>query len=105
MIRIKHGVSLRSLSPQLLIAAMVAESLMTRFKVDLVITSGDEGQHSRGSKHYSGLALDFRTRDLKTHEVKRTVAEALAEALGDEYDVLLEETHIHVEYHPKGPRS
>lgn len=104
MMRIKPGVSVRALRPQLLLAVLAADRLMAAMSVDLVITSGDEGQHSRGSRHYSGLALDFRSRDLVDHETKLGVANALRECLGDEYDVLLEETHIHVEYDPKGPR-
>ena len=64
------------------------------------ITSACEGEHMVGSKHYQGDALDFRVRATRKHE-RPALAEAVSEALGDDYDVVLEETHLHVEYDPK----
>ena len=51
------------------------------------------------SMHYVGYALDFRTRHIAVgwHE---KLAKEVRRALTDEYDVVLEKTHLHVEYDP-----
>lgn len=64
-----------------------------------VITSTTDGKHMRGSKHYKGLAVDLRTRDLPDDVVKR-YGFALSFALRKLCDVLIESDHIHVEYSP-----
>ena len=66
------------------------------------ITSAAEGTHKKGSLHYLGLALDFRTRDMTKAE-KTALVGLVIEALTEEFDVVLEKTHLHIEYHPKLP--
>lgn len=63
------------------------------------ITSACEGEHGPGSLHPHGYALDFRIRDIPNAK-RPALAEAVSEALGDDYDVVLEPTHLHVEYDP-----
>lgn len=71
----------------------------------LVVTSGDEGDegdgiHMEGSLHYEGKALDFRIWNLGDPQA---TADALAERLGEDFDVVYGEghdTHIHVEKDP-----
>ena len=66
---------------------------------ELVVTSGTEGEHSAGSLHYYGYALDFRT-NYFNYEETESVYNSLLNALQDKgYDVILHPTHIHVEYH------
>ena len=66
---------------------------------EAVLTSTWEGKHSSGSLHYQHKAVDFRR--------PSSVIDALAatgtikRALGPDYDVVLEDTHIHVEFDPK----
>ena len=67
---------------------------------EAIITTARDGEHSRTSLHYRGRALDLRTRDL-TESQKTLYRDSLAEALGDDWDVVLETTHIHVEFDPK----
>ncbi len=102
MIRIKPGVSVRGLRPELVLALVVAKQVFAPRQVECVITSGTDGKHSHGSLHYVGQALDFRTREL-TLEQQDRVKQELQERLGAEYDVVLEATHIHIEFQPKGP--
>ena len=64
------------------------------------ITSLMDGTHSHKSLHYSGRAVDFRTRDLSALEVSHLAA-ALKADLGPPFDVVVEETHLHVEWDPK----
>lgn len=65
------------------------------------LTSGKDGEHSAGSLHYYGLAGDFRIRDMNHDQIAWAVVE-LKERLGGDFDVVLERTHIHIEYDPKG---
>jgi hypothetical protein len=95
MLKVKSGVTPRNL----VIAAAVANTAQI-LGLELTITSGTDGKHKRGSKHYSGEALDVRTRNLTKANVKRVV-DMLAARLGRGYDVVLETDHIHVEYDPK----
>jgi len=67
---------------------------------ECVITSVTDGAHSYGSLHYSGAAVDIRTRHLSEGQ-KRAVHSRIKSALNSEYDVVLEKTHIHIEFQPK----
>jgi hypothetical protein len=108
--RIKPGVDLRGLRPQMVIAALVAERLYATqgADADLMITSGREGTHMSGSLHYVGLAIDIRlpgsftgqTSAVAKAKAKTMVADLIAH-LGAQYDVVLEVDHIHIEFDPK----
>lgn len=63
----------------------------------LVVTSTTEGKHQAASLHHDGLAVDLRIWELANPV--RTAA-ALELLLGHDYDVVLEDTHVHVEYDP-----
>ena len=65
-----------------------------------VITSGTDGRHMEGSLHYLGLAFDFRTRHVQPDD-RMALTASLQAALGDDFDVILEHDHIHVEYDPE----
>lgn len=99
---IKSGVQLLNLQPQLAVAYTIAASVYARFGVPCVITSGCDSKHSDRSKHYTGHAIDLRTRDVVRGQ-HRDLRDQLSDALGDEFDVVLEDNHIHVEYDP--PRT
>ena len=64
---------------------------------DIYITSTDEGNHIAYSKHYFGEAIDIRPpktdRENKINKLK--------ERLGEDFDVIDEGDHVHVEYDPK----
>lgn len=64
-------------------------------------TSGMEGNHIQESLHYRNLAVDLRI--WYTDEVGETAyfATELQRRLGDNFDVLLETTHVHVEFDPE----
>lgn len=79
---------------------MVAESVFSAVGAELVVTSVTEGKHSPGSLHYVGLACDLRSNTL-TPAQRVAIAQNLKEALGAEFDVVMEATHIHVEFQPK----
>jgi hypothetical protein len=66
---------------------------------NFVVTSGHDGEHSPGSLHDDGLAVDLRVWGFTDAEAKRTTAE-IQQRLGGRWDVVYEGTHIHVEYDP-----
>ena len=115
--RLKTGVKLSGLCPQMVIAAMVAKEEYDRYGIELVITSCNDLKHGYGSKHFSGEAFDTRTKHIESvktqpafgldaNVVKRKIRDAIAYSLGAEFDVLLERLglpneHMHCEWHPK----
>ena len=97
--RLKKGVRIRGLRPEVVLAAFMANEVCEKLGVEMVITSGTEGKHSWGSLHYSGCAFDFRKWNFSDNGVE--ARKMLSEKLGKEFDVVLERTHIHVEFQPK----
>lgn len=98
--RIKHDVDLRGLQAPMAVAAAVADSVYrAHHGGELTITSGTDGQHMVGSLHYSGLAIDCRLPMINVGEIVLQ----LRDALGPQFDVVLESTHIHIEHQPKTP--
>jgi hypothetical protein len=94
-VTIKPGVQLRIASPQIVLAIVEADRIL---EGSLVVTCVSDGKHMPGSRHYIGNAADFRL----PLNAASFVAD-LREALGAEYDVVLEGDHVHCEYDPKGP--
>ena len=95
----KRGVNPQYLAPIMWVAIDGAREVFDRLGVGLVITSGVDGRHSRNSRHSYGLAIDVRRRHLV--DVLSIVGE-LRTALGSAFQVVLEDTHIHIEYDPAG---
>jgi hypothetical protein len=63
---------------------------------EFVITSTYEGNHSASSLHYCDEAIDIR-RPSKPESIIRKIKRFL----GLDYDVILYNSHIHIEYDPK----
>lgn len=102
--KLKPGVVIHGIRPEMLLALIVGESVWREFDLpELVITSCTDGTHSPTSLHYSGSAVDLRSRDIPSSQVS-IVANALSDRLGVDFDVIPEATHIHVEYQPRKPR-
>ena len=100
MISIKRGAKVNRLQTEMILAVIVANEAYAKYETECVITEGVGGKHGRGSRHYVGYAIDLRTRNL--HESWREiVADDIRERLGEQYDVILESDHIHVEFDPK----
>ena len=98
-----HGVKFHSgpcsVHSSMAFATMVVEGVCRGYGVECVITSAFDGEHKPGSLHYEGKALDYRTRDIPKLSRER-FAKDVAERLPPGYDVVLESTHLHVEYDP-----
>ena len=99
MIRLKHNVRARGIAPEALLIVQIAAPIWLDEGADeCVVTSITDGDHSTGSKHHTGEAIDLRTKNLPDQTAIRSAAERLQTALGDSYDVVTESTHCHVEY-------
>jgi len=94
---VKAGVDISRLKPEIRKKLPgIAGIIWCVDQEELVITSTYEGAHSEGSLHYADLAVDIR----KTRSCGIIVSKIRA-YLGKDYDVVLEATHIHIEYDPK----
>lgn len=102
--RLKPGVRMRTVLPQLVIGMMVLDAVYKNVTgADMVVTSITDGQHSSKSQHWLGGAFDSRT---KLANIPRDTAEQIAAEsraqLGPDWDIVVEDDHIHSEYDPKG---
>lgn len=95
--KVKDGVLLFGLQLEMREVLIEADIVYKKHGQELVVTSTTDGVHSPGSMHPYGYAIDFRTWYFDSEEQIK-VRDELADALGDMYDVVLETTHLHVEY-------
>ena len=111
MIKFKEGVDVTGIKKETITAMVIVADCYYRyfglsFGRDLVVTSVTDGKHKENSLHYQGLAFDIRTWTTDTSGIqmhkptKLSLANSIADALGDDYDVVVEKTHIHIEYDP-----
>ena len=97
---IKSSVDLRGLQPQMCIAYLIASRCYEKHGYTCVITSASDSKHGPNSLHYCGKALDIRTRHV-LEVIKPALRDEIADALGPQFDVVLESDHIHLEFDPK----
>ena len=98
---IKSGVEPRAL---LLLAAIANVSRDLPF--DVTITAGTDGKHKKNSKHYTGEALDIRTKNFPSKRAKQDFISAVLLRLGAGYEFFLEDEgkaneHAHLEWDPR----
>ena len=99
--KIKSGVNLTGVTTEMQHANAKAALVWQAMGQELVITSGMDGKHMEGSKHYTGDACDYRTHYFTSDKDVALAASILRHRLGDNYDVVIEKTHIHCEYDPQ----
>jgi len=100
--RLKKGVRVGGVSPEISVAIMVVDSIYGTFSRELVITSMCEDTHSERSAHYRGDAFDCRTYYFNDDQKEQLVTN-VERALGTDFIVILEEDHLHVQFSPKKP--
>ena len=65
--RIKdNSINLSNLSPQMLLGLIIVDQIMQKYGGEAVITSANDAKHSKTSLHYSGNAVDLRSRIFST---------------------------------------
>jgi len=94
---IKAGVDISRLERNTRRGLMRASRVMETAGEEIVITSTYEGTHGAGSLHYANQAFDMRQPE---HDPVTAIHE-LKDCLGDDFDVVGETDHIHIEYDPK----
>jgi hypothetical protein len=97
--KLKNGITMNKLSSQIVLSLITASGIYQANGQELVITSITDSVHSVTSLHYNGMAVDLRTNVFSATTALK-VAKELAGALGNNFDVILESNHIHVEYDP-----
>lgn len=97
MIHIKNGVRLHGVRAEIVLAIGIVDQQYEAIGEDAVITSVIDGAHMRASIHYTGGAFDVRLPESDPEEIRQRIANAL----GEDYDVVVEANHIHVEWQPK----
>jgi hypothetical protein len=104
---LKSGVEIRGISPEAVLAVVLVSHVFCEYGVPLVLTSIKDGKHMEKSIHYIGGAFDVRLPSRYTNDpaTDRKIVGELREALGDNFDVVLEADHVHVELDPKPPKE
>lgn len=103
--RLKPGVRLVGLQPQIVLAMLVTEGVYWELGHEFVVTSCNDSKHGDKSLHYEGRAFDARSKHVPVDH-KQLLLDRLREQLGADFDVLMEfvgkdNEHLHVEYDPK----
>lgn len=93
-----NGARIAGLRVEALAAWLVAGSVYTQHAESCRLTAGVDSKHMAGSLHYVGLAIDIAP---PQPEYKAAVVTELKAALGDDYDVVEEGDHLHIEFQPK----
>ena len=106
MIKLKAGVDMYDIRPELTLALVIADQTYENNGVyEMVITSLKDGTHSLQSWHYSGWAADIRSKNIGSTESKNIMLETLRSALGPQWEVIFEslgkpQEHFHIEPSP-----
>jgi hypothetical protein len=98
--KIKEGATISGINLKMRPALVAADRVWKRHGQELVITGGLDGEHSAGSLHYYGYAVDLRTRYFGQDQqlvVYKELKEELNE-IDQRFDVVYHASHIHVEY-------
>lgn len=98
--RFKEGIKIQGISPELMLGLIVANDVYRHNGQILTITSILDGKHSNTSLHYTGCAADLRISDVSKSKISIIKAQ-LEDSLTADFDVILEPTHIHLEYQPR----
>ena len=99
MVKFKKGVKINGIKPEMLVALVVANEVYAIWAADCIVTSVTEGKHKSGSLHHVGYGMDLRTRHINESTAK-DIAKRLRERLTDEFDIIVEKDHIHMEFQP-----
>jgi hypothetical protein len=98
--KIKPGAKIRGIQPEMVLAFNIVDEVYKKYGSECIITECTGGDHGRGSLHFVGFGGDVRTRMFSAPELD-CIELDLRNALGSEFDVVLESNHFHIEFQPK----
>ena len=103
MILLKAGVDVRGIGPEVMLGAVILSGVFWKHGIPTVITSCRDGKHKDKSLHYIGDAVDIRlpSRFNSTANIDLKLLGEAREALGEQYDLVMEADHLHLEFDPK----
>src|SRR3972149_5724160 len=94
-IKYKENVPIDTPSEAILKARPIIEKVYKRyFDQDLMVTSTSDGKHMTKSKHYK---VPREAEDYRFPEKFRSFMWSLTAELGDDYQVIVEKDHLHIE--------
>jgi len=101
MILIKDNCKFKKFHPAMIKVLIAVEEVWRDLKVNPTLTSANDGTHIPNSFHYSDRAYDLRVKNIPRSKWM-DVRDRLAAILGNNYDVILENSdtpnaHIHIE--------
>lgn len=99
--------AIKTLRPEVIRAMFVVDIIWReQLQYELIITSVEDGKHSKRSRHYLGLAFDARTwttaysgQQLPSKR-RKALLELCKNILGEDWFILDEGTHFHFDYRP-----
>ncbi|MBW1812506.1 MAG: hypothetical protein JRJ39_02190 [Deltaproteobacteria bacterium] len=100
--RLKHSVNPVGLKPEMILALLVVDGVYSGSGSDCILTSINDSFHFETSRHYQGMAIDFRIRHLPAGAAV-DISNEISRRLGIHYNVRLESDHIHISYKPRKP--
>ena len=100
--RLKSGVNPIGLKPEMILGCLIVDAVYAKAGYECVATSINDSDHAATSRHYQGMAVDFRINHLPSGYALQ-ISNSIQDALGIQYYVLLESNHIHVSYKPRKP--
>ena len=100
-----RSVNPTGLRPELKFGLDLCKEICSDLGYPFIITSLNDGRHSRTSLHYDGAAADFRSKHMFETDKKAALARMRA-VLHKNFDLLLEypdkdNEHFHLEWQPK----
>lgn len=100
-VNVKDGVVFKELNARLFHVCISADWVYKKYGVVPVITSANDSKHSANSLHYKNLAWDLRVWGLPDVSAVAEELKGILNVKSNDYDVINEGDHIHVEYDPK----
>lgn len=102
---LKYGTDVKGLKVESLIAIFIASQVYQSHNYKLTVTACLDGAHQENSLHYSGYAIDLRTKNISDSDKPVVIAEIKA-SLNEQYDVIFEgfgtdNEHLHIEFDAK----
>ncbi|GAB5451823.1 MAG: hypothetical protein Hals2KO_21510 [Halioglobus sp.] len=96
----EQAVELDGLQPETVLAILITYLVFTNHGYEFCLTSVKDGVHGNKSLHRFGYAFDSQTHHIPL-DTSKMIETTVRQCLGREYDVVLKETHLHVEFDPE----